>query len=139
MAKLSIRSQAIPPLEGHAATAPSSGGRGAGEPILATATALSACFGENGVSTREQADAAAVNEVTVDRHYPRKRDLYWAVLESALPQLRFRGDFLTTIADAPDRGAARARAFNLLTEALMPRSEDLAAFSIQRFEVECEL
>jgi AcrR family transcriptional regulator len=130
MSKVSIQSQsrAISPLEEHAATATSFRGRGAGEPVLATATALSARFGENGVSTREQASAAAVNEAAVYRHRPRKRDLYWAELESELQQLGFRGDLLTTIADAPDGGAARARAFDLLTEALMPRSEDLFGF-----------
>lgn len=140
MSKLSIQSQsrAISPLEEHAATASSFRGRGAGEPVLATATALSARFGENGVSAREQASAAAVNEAALYRHRPRKRGPYGAELESELQQFRFRGDLLTTIADAPDGRAVRARAFDLLTEALMPRSEDLAAFSRQRFGVEGE-
>ena len=33
-------------------------------------------FGYNGVSTRDIANGAGVNEVTIYRHFPRKRDLY---------------------------------------------------------------
>src|SRR5580692_1095549 len=76
--------------------------RNAGERILTTATELFARFGYNGVSTRDVALAAQVNEVTVYRHYPRKHDLYLAVLEAELQQLRFRGDLLAGVADAPD-------------------------------------
>ena len=117
MPKLSIssQSQAIPRLEGHTATAPSSRGRGAGERIPATATELFARFGEDGVCACGCASAAPVNVVTVSRHYPRKRDLYLAVLESERQQLRFRGDLLTRIADVPDGRATGARDFDLLT------------------------
>jgi AcrR family transcriptional regulator len=99
------------------------------------ATELFARCGENGVSTRDLASAAPVNEVTVYRHHPRKRDLYWAVFESELQQLRFRGDLLTRIADAPDGRAARARAFDLLTKALMHRSEILRPFHHSALEL----
>jgi len=69
--------------------------------ILSTATDLFARFGYNGVSTRDIASAAQVNEVTVYRHYPRKHDLYVAVLESELQQVYFRGDLLARIAKPP--------------------------------------
>jgi AcrR family transcriptional regulator len=100
-------------------------GRGAGERILATATELFARYGYNGVSTRDVASAARVNEVTVYRHYPRKHDLYLAVLESELQQLRFRGDLLASVAEAPDGRTALARSFELLTKTLMHRQEIL--------------
>ena len=103
MAKPSSQSNTNPPLDGHVAGAQGSKGRGAGERILTTATELYARFGYNGVSTRDVASAAQVNEVTVYRHFPRKHDLYLAVLESELQQLRFRGDLLARIADAPDQ------------------------------------
>ena len=60
---------------------PSSSARGSTEErILTTSASLFSQFGYNGVSTREIASAADVNEVTIYRHYPRKRDLYIAVL-----------------------------------------------------------
>ena len=137
MPKLSIssRSQALPRLEGHTATAPGSRGRGAGERIPAAATELFARFGENGVCACDRASAAPVNVVTVSRHYPRKRDLYLAVLESERQQLRFRGDLLTRIADVPDGRATGARDFDLLTKALMHRSEILQLFQFSALEL----
>ena len=72
-------------------------GPDAGERILATATSLFALHGYNGVSTRDIASAAQVNEVTIFRHYPRKHDLYLAVMKSGLRQLHLRGDLLTGI------------------------------------------
>ncbi|MGA8628913.1 MAG: helix-turn-helix domain-containing protein, partial [Terracidiphilus sp.] len=52
--------------------------------ILASAAEMFARFGYNGVSTRDIASSAGVNEVTIYRHYPRKRDLYFAVLDTEL-------------------------------------------------------
>ncbi len=100
-------------------------GHGAGVRILTTATALFARFGYNGVSTRDIASAAQVNEVTVYRHFPRKHDLYVAVLESELQQVHFRGDLLAGIAEAPDGRTALARTFELLTNTLMQKPEIL--------------
>jgi AcrR family transcriptional regulator len=94
-------------------------GRGAGERILSTATDLFAQFGYNGVSTREIASAAQVNEVTVFRHYPHKHDLYLAVLKSGLQQLHLRGDLLAGIAEARDGRTALARTFDLISQTLM--------------------
>lgn len=91
--------------------------------ILATATDLFARFGYNGVSTRDIASGAQVNEVTVYRHYPRKRDLYVAVLESELQQVHFRGDLLAAIAEASDGRTALTRTFELLSKALMHKPE----------------
>lgn len=93
----------------------------AGERILTNATELFARFGYNGVSTRDVALAAKVNEVTVYRHFAHKRDLYIAVLESELQQLRVRGGLLASIAEAPDSRTALACTFQLLSETLLPR------------------
>lgn len=93
--------------------------RGAGERILSTATDLFARFGYNGVSTRDIASAAQVNEVTIYRHFPHKHDLYVAVLESELQQVHFRGDLLARIAEASDGGTALARTFELIAKTLM--------------------
>ena len=100
-------------------------GRGAGVRILSTATDLFSRFGYNGVSTRDIASAAQVNEVTVYRHYPRKHDLYVAVLESELQQVYFRGDLLALIAEASDCRTVLERTFELLAKTLMHKPEIL--------------
>lgn len=96
-------------------------GRSAAERILATGADLFARFGYNGVSTRDIAGAAQVNEVTIYRHYPRKHDLYLAVLESELQQVHLRGDLLASIAEAPDGRTALTRAFELVQSTLQTR------------------
>jgi AcrR family transcriptional regulator len=121
MPKSLTKSAAIPSWDKHVGAAHGPKGGGAGERILTTATELFARFGYNGVSTRDVASAAKVNEVTVYRHFPRKHDLYLAVLESELQQLSFRGDLLARIAEAPDGRTALVRTFELLTKTLMPR------------------
>ena len=54
--------------------------------ILTSATKLFAASGFLGVSTREIAREADVNEVTLFRHYTRKHDLYQACVTRALAQ-----------------------------------------------------
>lgn len=125
MPKSLSRDPSAPVGSGNGAGTANQKGPGAGERILSTATELFARYGYNGVSTRDVASAACVNEVTVYRHYPRKHDLYLAVLESELQQLRFRGDLLARVAEAPDGRAALARAFELLTRTLMHRQDIL--------------
>ena len=135
MSKSSSQSQASQPGDAHAAGAQSPKGRGAGERILATATELFARFGYNGVSTRDVASGAQVNEVTVYRHYSRKYDLYLAVLEAELQQLRFRGDLLAKIAEASDGRMALVRAFELLTKTLMHKPEILRLLQYSALEL----
>jgi len=135
MSKPSSQSQAFHPGDGQAAGAHGPKGRGAGERILSTATELFARFGYNGVSTRDVASAAQVNEVTVYRHYPRKYDLYLAVLEAELQQLRFRGDLLARIAEASDGRTALVRAFELLTKTLMHKPEILRLLQYSALEL----
>lgn len=96
-------------------------GRGAGERIIATGADLFARFGYNGVSTRDIASAAQVNEVTIYRHYPRKHDLYLAVLESELSQVHLGGGLLARIAEAPDARTALARALDAVAKTLVNR------------------
>jgi AcrR family transcriptional regulator len=50
--------------------------------IMQVAMDLFARQGFNGTTTRQIADQAGVNEAIVFRHFPRKEDLYWSVIES---------------------------------------------------------
>jgi AcrR family transcriptional regulator len=100
--------------------------------ILATAAALFAQFGYNGVSTREIASSAEVNEVTIYRHFPRKRDLYLAVLSSELQRVHLRGELLSRIAEAQNGRTALACTFELISTALLqePQLLRLLGFSV---------
>jgi len=104
-------------------------GRGARERILESGVDLFARFGYHGVSTRDIAAAARVNEVTIYRHYPRKRDLFLAVLESELHQVQLSGVLLANIAAAQDGQGALASAFELVVKTMMRRPQMLRLLS----------
>lgn len=108
---------------------------GAGERILANAMTLFSQHGYNGVSTREIAAAAHVNEITVFRHYPHKRDLYLAVMNSALRQLHLRGDLLSGIAESSDAQTALARTFELIAKTMMEKPEILRLLQYSALEL----
>jgi AcrR family transcriptional regulator len=86
--------------------------------IIDSAANLFSQGGYKGTSTRDIAQAANINEATIFRHYPHKRDLYLAALESELQKVRLRGDLLTEVADAPDARAALANTYALIKSAL---------------------
>lgn len=107
---------------------------GTEERILATAAELFARFGYNGASTREIAAAAGVNEVTIYRHYPRKRDLYLAVLSSELQRVHLRGELLTQLAEAHSGRAALAGAFELIATTLQQQPQLLRLLQFSALE-----
>lgn len=88
------------------------------ERILASASELFAQFGFNGISTREIAASASVNEVTIYRHFRTKRALSCAVLESELRKVHLRGDLLGQLSEAPDGRTALFRAFEVISSCL---------------------
>lgn len=106
--------------------------------ILATATSLFALYGYNGVSTRQIASEAQVNEATIYRHYPSKHDLYLAVMKSGLRQFRLRGDRLAAIAEAQDGQTALARTFELITETLLEKPELLRLLQYSALELSAD-
>jgi len=93
--------------------------------ILASATSLFANFGYNGVSIRDIAAQASVNEVTIYRHYPRKRELYIAALTAELQQVKLGGDLLARIAEARDATTVLTHTFELISTTLLRRPEVL--------------
>ena len=111
------------------------GKSGAEARILASAAGMFASFGYNGVSTRDIASSAGVNEVTIYRHYPRKRDLYVAVLDAELQEVKLRGDLLARIAEAKDARTAVARTFELIASTLAERQELLRLVQYSALEL----
>ncbi len=112
---------------------------GAEARILASAAEMFANFGYNGVSTRDIATGAGVNEVTIYRHYPRKRDLYLAVLDAQLQQVKLQGDLLAGIAEAQDARTAVARTMELIAATLMHRKELLRLMQFSTLELGDEI
>jgi AcrR family transcriptional regulator len=117
------------------ATTSNPGRGGADQRILLSAAGLFASFGYNGVSTRDIASSAGVNEVTIYRHYPRKRDLYLAVLDAELQQVKLRGDLLSRIAEATDGRTALERAFELIADTLTHKPELLRLMQFSTLEL----
>jgi AcrR family transcriptional regulator len=103
--------------------------------ILASAAELFANFGYNGVSTRDIASGAGVNEVTIYRKYPHKRDLYLAVLDAELQQVKLRGDLLSRIAEANNGRMVLARTFELIAATLLHRQELLRLVQFSALEL----
>jgi len=103
--------------------------------ILTAAATLFAQCGYAGVSTRDIATAADVNEVTVYRHYPHKRDLYLATLESVLQEVKLSGELLAKIAEAQDGRSVLARTFELIATGLMGRPELLRLVQFSALEL----
>jgi AcrR family transcriptional regulator len=109
------------------------------ERILTTAASLFAQFGYNGVSTREIASAAEVNEVTIYRHYPRKRDLYLAVLVAELQRVHLRGELLTKLAEAQSGRTALACTFELIATTLQQQPQLLRLLQYSALELSDDL
>lgn len=109
------------------------------ERILKTAAELFARFGYNGVSTREIASGADVNEVTIYRHYPRKRDLYIAVLSSELQRVQLRGDMLSKLASATNGRAALGSALELIATTIANQPQLLRLLQFSALEMNEEL
>jgi AcrR family transcriptional regulator len=89
--------------------------RSTGEWILSSAACLFAQAGYNGVSTREIAAVAEINEGTIYRNFPRRRDLSLTVLGVELQRLQLRGESLTRLVGAQNGETARTCEFELIT------------------------
>lgn len=107
--------------------------------ILTTAASLFAQCGYNGVSTREIASEAEVNEVTIYRHFPRKRDLYLAVLGTELQRVQLRGEVLASLAEAQDGRTALGRTFELIATTLQQQPQLLRLLQFSALEVSDDL
>ena len=103
--------------------------------ILQAATALFSDVGFSGASTRDIARMALVNDATVYRHFISKKDLFAAVLEAELQELRIRSELLMHVPDSENARPALCVIFELLTEILagQPRLLRLLQFSVLEF------
>jgi len=65
--------------------------------ILEVARQLFARRGFRGTTTRQIADLAKVNEAIIFRHFHKKDDLYWAVLDDLSRRRNSRGELMSSI------------------------------------------
>src|SRR6202140_1049727 len=86
--------------------------------ILEAAVQLFSRQGYSGSSTHEIARLAGVSEVTVFRHFPRKRDLFWAAAESRLRRIRMSRELRVRLERDENPGTAPPGIGAILVESL---------------------
>lgn len=105
------------------------------ERILNAAVTLFSRVGFNAATTREIASLADVNEVTIYRYYPRKRDLFIAALDSQLNRLQLCSALNEQLAGATDLRSGLQLLFELVRQVLLrdPELLRLMQFSVLEF------
>jgi AcrR family transcriptional regulator len=103
--------------------------------IINAATDLFSKLGYNGVSTRDIARVADVNETSIYRYYPRKRDLFIATLDAEFSKVRLRADLIAKLSAAPDAHAGMLALFRVIMDALLQQHSlvRLLQFSVLEF------
>jgi len=106
------------------------------ERIIEAAVQLFSRQGFTGSSTSEIARLAGVSEVTVFRHFPRKRDLFWAATESRLRRLRISKELRTRLENDETPRTALPAIVSLLVETVQNQPEMLRLVYLSLFELE---
>jgi len=107
-----------------------------GDRIVEAAAQLFSRQGFTASSTAEIARLAGVSEVTVFRHFPRKRDLFWAATESRLRRLRIGKDLRARLEADETPEIVLPRIVALLVEAIQNQPEMLRLLYLSLFELE---
>jgi AcrR family transcriptional regulator len=87
-------------------------------------------------STHEIARLAGVSEVTVFRHFPRKRDLFWAATESRLRRLRISKELRGRLENDESPRTALPGIVALLVETLHHQPETIRLLYLCLFELD---
>ncbi len=87
-------------------------------------------------STHEIARLAGVSEVTVFRHFPRKRELFWAATESRLRRLRISKELRGRLENNEHPRTAIPGIVSLLVETVQHQPELLRLLYLSLFELE---
>jgi len=104
--------------------------------ILEAAVQLFSRQGFTGSSTYEIARLAGVSEVTVFRHFPRKRDLFWAATESRLRRLRISRELRNRLEGDENPRTALPGIVALLVELLYQHPETVRLLYLSLFELD---
>ena len=106
------------------------------ERIVEAAVQLFSRQGFTGSSTHEIAKLAGVSEVTVFRHFPRKRDLFWAATESRLGRLRISKELRSRLENDENPRTALPGIVSLLVETVQHQPELVRLLYLSLFEIE---
>jgi AcrR family transcriptional regulator len=87
-------------------------------------------------STHEIARLAGVSEVTIFRHFPRKRDLFWAATESRLRRLRISQELRRRLESDENPRTAIPGIVAMLVETVQHQPEMLRLLYLSLFELE---
>jgi AcrR family transcriptional regulator len=87
-------------------------------------------------STHEIARLAGVSEVTVFRHFPRKRDLFWAATESRLRRLRISKELRVRLENDENPRTALPGIVAVLVETLHHQPETIRLLYLSLFELD---
>jgi AcrR family transcriptional regulator len=104
--------------------------------IIEAAVQLFSRQGFTGSSTSEIARLAGVSEVTVFRHFPKKRELFWAATESRLRRLRISKELKKRLDVDENPRTALPGIISLLVETVRHQPETIRLLYISLFEVE---
>jgi AcrR family transcriptional regulator len=104
--------------------------------IVEAAVQLFSRQGFNGSSTSEIARLAGVSEVTVFRHFHRKKDLFWAAIESRLRRLRISKELLGRLAVDENPRTALPGIIALLVETVRYQPETIRLLYVSLFELD---
>ena len=104
--------------------------------ILEAAVQLFSRQGYSGSSTHEIARLAGVSEVTVFRHFPRKRDLFWAAAESRLRRIRMSRELRSRLEGDEHQRTALPGIIELLVEIVYQHPETVRLLYLSLFELE---
>jgi AcrR family transcriptional regulator len=104
--------------------------------IIEAAVQLFSRQGFTGSSTSEIAKLAGVSEVTVFRHFPRKKELFWVATESRLRRLRISKELRKRLELDENPRTALPEIISLLVETVRHQPETIRLLYISLFEVE---
>jgi AcrR family transcriptional regulator len=104
--------------------------------ILESAVQLFSRRGFTASTTNEIAHLAGVNEATVFRHFPRKRDLFWAATESRLRLLRISRELRNRLESDENPRTALPGIVELLVGIVYQHPETVRLLYLSLFEMD---
>lgn len=105
--------------------------------ILEAAVQIFARHGYNASGTLKIAQLAGVNELTVFRHFSRKKDLFWAAVESRLQRVRISEELRNRLDNDENPSTAIPAIVTVFVEAVRQQPETIRLLYSTFFELDC--